>query len=75
MGWSWAITNLPYGHEWNERRKLFHQSTHSLENKVFIRAYSEQEVAVLLANLYETPEDFRSHIRLCVPLQSSLTVN
>ncbi|KAH6884051.1 cytochrome P450 [Coprinopsis sp. MPI-PUGE-AT-0042] len=66
MGWSWAISNLPYGREWNDRRKLFHQSTHSPESKVFMRAYSEQEIAVLLSNLYETPEDFRSHIRFMV---------
>lgn len=62
MGWHFNLGGMPYGEEWREHRKMFHQEFNS---NAYLRFQDHLKKATnnLLRRLLTAPEDFLPHIR------------
>ncbi|EMD33676.1 hypothetical protein CERSUDRAFT_141968 [Gelatoporia subvermispora B] len=62
IGWNWSYTTMPYGQQWRQHRRGFHQYF----NQTAVRAYEPQmheSARKLLRRLYNEPEKFAEQIR------------
>ncbi|EJD42940.1 putative CyP450 monooxygenase [Auricularia subglabra TFB-10046 SS5] len=62
LGWGWAMSSMPYGEGWRERRRVFHHHFHLEASKQYRDLQTRSNIAFLRA-LSETPNDFIEHIR------------
>lgn len=59
MGWDWAISLMPYGLAWRQRRREFHQFFNSNAIKNYA-AIAEERIVLFLRSLAREPENFLS---------------
>ncbi|KAG2008668.1 cytochrome P450 [Coprinopsis cinerea AmutBmut pab1-1] len=57
-GWSFSVMN--YGAEWRDRRRLFHQFFHDLEDH---RPVVQEELLAMLRDLIGRPKEYRDVVR------------
>lgn len=62
LGWGWAMSSMPYGEPWRERRRVFHHHFHLEASKQYRDLQTRSNIAFLRA-LLRTPDDFIEHIR------------
>ncbi|KDQ62322.1 hypothetical protein JAAARDRAFT_30217 [Jaapia argillacea MUCL 33604] len=63
MGWDRTFSLMPYGPQWRQYRRAFHQHFNQLAVHKY-RHIHVRESRALLRRLLEQPEDFYDHIRL-----------
>jgi len=62
VGWKWAISVMPYGEVWRERRRVFMQYFHP-GNTDLHKATQVEFLRKMLPRLLENPENFLSITR------------
>ena len=62
VGWKWAMSALPYGEAWRERRRMFTQYFHP-GNAGSYKATLVEFIYKMLLRLLKDPEDFLSITR------------
>lgn len=63
MGWDFSLVFLPYGNEWRDHRRIFHQEMRP-EAAVKYRPAHMVKAHDLLRRLTTTPNLFSEHVKM-----------